>query len=149
MADKEVDYSTIRIKNNLRKTLDSYKIENETYSVVIFNLIKENERLKEDVAYLKEEKKDLYKIVLSTSDSVALIDYIYKATYFITKVLNDNTLTEEEQLQDLKTYLKEMLESYPYDVKATIKNLKEMLELEKVDVPEVLIKFEKYVEENY
>lgn len=149
MAVNEEDYSTIRIRNSLRTELDSYKVEAESYSVVITNLINENKKLKEDVAYLKEEKKDLYKLALRTSNSVALIDYIHKATYFIVKVLNDGTLTEEEQLQDLKTYLKEMLESYPYDVKATIKNLKEMLELEEANVPEVLIQFEAYVEENY
>ena len=42
MANNEVDYSTIRIKNDLRKELDSYKIEAESYSVVIAKLIEEN-----------------------------------------------------------------------------------------------------------
>lgn len=143
--NNEVDYSTIRIKNDLRKELDSYKVEAESYSVVITNLINENKRLKENVEYLKEEKKDLYKLALKTSDSAALINNIHKATYFIVKVIEDKTLEHEEQLRLLKEYLSEMLATDKDSVIATISNLKEMLELEEADVPEVLIEFEKYV----
>ena len=149
MAEKEVDYSTIRIKNDLRKELDSYKVEAESYSVVIAKLIEENSKLKEDVEFLKEDRLKLYELALGTNNSVALISNIHKATYFITLVVNDVTSTEEEKLQQLKEYLSEMLEKYPSDVKATISNLKEMLELEEVPVPEVLIQFENYVVENY
>lgn len=144
-----VESTTIKITNVVKEKLLDLKVDNEGYSVIIANVLKENERLKEDVEYLKEEKKDLYKLALKTSDSVALVNNIHKATYFMVKVLNDVSSTNEEKLQDLKTYLKEMLESYPYDVKATIMNLKEMLELEETEVPEVLIEFEKYVKENY
>lgn len=149
MVEKEVDYSTIRIKNDLRKELDSYKVEAESYSVVIAKLIEENSKLKEDVEFLKEDRIKLYELALGTENSVALINNIHKATYFIALVVNDVTSTEEEKLQQLKTYLKEMLEKYPSDVMATIRNLKEMLELEEVPVPEVLIQFENYVVENY
>ena len=149
MANNEVDYSTIRIKNDLRKELDSYKIEAESYSVVIAKLIEENKQLKEQVVYLKEDKSKLYKLALGTSNSVALVNNLHKATYFITSVINDVSTTEEEKLQELEIYLSEMLEENPSDVKATISNLKEMLELEKLPVPEVLIEFENYVEENY
>lgn len=149
MAEKEVDYSTIRIKNDLRKELDSYKVEAESYSVVIAKLIEENSKLKEDVEFLKEDRLKLYQLALGTENSVALINNIHKATYFIALVVNDVTSTEEEKIQQLKTYLSGMLEKYPSDVKATIENLKEMLELEGADVPEVLIQFENYVEENY
>lgn len=149
MAEKEVDYSTIRIKNDLRKELDSYKVEAESYSVVIAKLIEENSKLKEDVEFLKEDRLKLYELALGTSNSVALINNIHKATYFIALVVNDVTSTEEEKIQQLKTYLSGMLEKYPSDVKATIGNLKEMLELEGADVPELLIQFENYVEENY
>ena len=147
--NNEVDYSTIRIKNDLRKELDSYKVEAESYSVVIANLIEENKKLKGTVEYLKEDKKKLYKLALATSDSVALVNNIHKATYFIGLVINDESTTNEEKLQELEIYLSEMLESNPEDVKATIRSLKEMLELDEVAVPEVLIEFENYVEENY
>ena len=149
MADKEVDYSTIRIKNDLRKELDSYKTENETYTVIITNLIKENSKLKSDVEYLKEDKVKLYQLALATSDSVALVNNVHKITYFISLVVNDVSLTEEEKLQQLKTYLKEMLESNPEDVVATIDNIKVMLASEETSVPEVLLTFEDYIKENY
>ena len=147
MANNEVDYSTIRIKNDLRKELDSLKVEAESYSVVIAKLIEENSNLKKDVEFLKEDRLKLYELALGTSNSVALIYNIHKATYFITLVVNDVTSTEEEKLQQLKEYLSEMLEKYPSDVVATINNIEEMLELEEVPVPEVLKKFIEYVEE--
>ena len=145
--DNEVDYSTIRIKNDLRKELDSLKVEAESYSVVIAKLIEENSKLKEDVEFLKEDRLKLYELALGTENSVALINNIHKATYFIALVVNDVTSTEEEKLQQLKEYLSEMLEKYPSDVVATINNIEEMLELEEVPVPEVLKKFIEYVEE--
>lgn len=46
MVNKEVDYTTIRIKNDIKKELDKLKIENETYSVVIGQLLKDNKRIK-------------------------------------------------------------------------------------------------------
>ena len=149
MVEKEVDYSTIRIKNDLRKELDSYKVEAESYSVVIANLIEENKKLENYVEYLKEDKTKLYKLALATSDSVALVNNIHKATYFIALVVNDISLSNEEKLQQLKTYLKEMLESNPEDVVATIENIKEMLGTEEADVPEVLLSFEDYVVGNF
>lgn len=144
-----VESTTIKITNAVKDKLLNLKIDNESYSVIIANLLEENERLKEDVAYLKEEKKDLYKLALKTSDSVALINNVHKATYFIVKVIEDKTLDNAEQLRQLKEYLSEMLASDKDSVIATIKNLKEMLELEEADVPEVLIEFENYVQEKY
>ena len=138
----EEDYSTIRIKSSLRNVLDSYKVEAESYSVVMTNLINENKRLKEDVEYLKEEKKDLYKLALKTSDSAALINNIHKATYFIAKVIEDVGTTEEEKLQVLKTYLKEMLEEDPTSILTAIEILKDMAEESSLDI---LTKFENYV----
>ena len=144
-----VESTTIKITNAVKDKLLNLKIDNESYSVIIANLLEENERLKEDVAYLKEEKKDLYKLALKTSDSVALINNVHKATYFIVKVIEDKTLDNAEQLRQLKEYLSEMLASDKDSVIATIKNLKEMLEVEEADVPEVLIEFENYVQEKY
>ena len=144
-----VESTTIKITNAVKDKLLNLKIDNESYSVIIANLLEENERLKEDVDYLKEEKKDLYKLALKTSDSVALINNVHKATYFIVKVIEDKTLDNAEQLRQLKEYLSEMLASDKDSVIATIKNLKEMLELEEADVPEVLVEFENYVQEKY
>ena len=149
MAKEEVDYSTIRIKNELRKELDSYKIEAESYSVVIAKLIEDNKKLKEDVEYLKEDKQKLYKLALATSDSVALVNNLHRISYFMDLVINDGTSTDEVKLQDLKKYLKEMLENNPEEVVVTIGFYKDMLATNEADVPEVLIEFENYVEENY
>lgn len=63
MAKNEVDYSTIRIKNKLRKELDSLKVEAESYSVVIANLIQKNQQLEAEVEYLKKDKKELYRLL--------------------------------------------------------------------------------------
>lgn len=76
MEEKEVDYSTIRIKNSLRLELDSLKVESESYSVVITRLVEENKKLKESVEDLKADKDKLFKIALSDNDSAGakLID---------------------------------------------------------------------------
>lgn len=63
MAKNEVDYSTIRIKNKLRKELDSLKVESESYSVVIASLIQKNQQLEAEVEYLKKDKEELYKLL--------------------------------------------------------------------------------------
>lgn len=146
MANNEVDYSTIRIKNDVRNVLDSLKIEKESYSVVISNLMEENKRLEEYVEFLKEDRLKLYELALGSENSVALVSNIHKVSYFIGLVINDISSTDEEKLKVLKTYLQDILENNPADVVTTIKNLKEILE---PDVPEVLVAFEGFVSENY
>lgn len=146
LANNEVDYSTIRIKNDVRNVLDSLKIEKESYSVVISNLMEENKRLEEYVEFLKEDRLKLYELALGSENSVALVSNIHKVSYFIGLVINDISSTDEEKLKVLKTYLQDILENNPADVVTTIKNLKEILE---PDVPEVLVAFEGFVSENY
>lgn len=63
MNKKEVDYSTIRIKNSLRLELDSLKIESESYSVVIANIIRNNKELEAEVEELKADKKELFRLL--------------------------------------------------------------------------------------
>ena len=63
MNKKEVDYSTIRIKNSLRLELDSLKIESESYSVVIANVIRKNKELEAEVEELKADKKELFRLL--------------------------------------------------------------------------------------
>lgn len=63
MNKKEVDYSTIRIKNSLRLELDSLKIEAESYSVVIANIIRKNKELEAEVEELKADKKELFRLL--------------------------------------------------------------------------------------
>lgn len=63
MNKKEVDYSTIRIKNSLRLELDSLKIESESYSLVIANIIRKNKELEAEVEELKADKKELFRLL--------------------------------------------------------------------------------------
>ena len=63
MNKKEVDYSTIRIKNSLRLELDSLKVESESYSVVIANVIRKNKELEAEVEELKADKKELFRLL--------------------------------------------------------------------------------------
>lgn len=143
------NYSTIRIKNKIREELDSLKVENESYSVVISNLLEKNKILEEHIEYLKEDKAKLYELALNTDNSEALILNRYKIIYLISIVANDNTLTEEEKLHKLKEHLTGILGSNNYDVFDNIKYIIKMLELEEETVPDFLYVFEEYVEEHY
>ena len=93
----------VKLNAEVKAELDSLKFyENDSYSTVIKRLIEENKQLKED-------KKQLYKLALRTEDSVALVNNVHKATYFIAKVVEDIGTAEEEKLQVLETYLNDML----------------------------------------
>lgn len=130
------DLKPMKIEAAVKKDLDSLKFyENESYTSVIKRLIEENKQLKED-------KKQLYKLALKTEDSVALINNVHKATYFIANVIEDVGTTEEEKLQVLKTYLKEMLETDPTSILESIEILKDMASDESLVI---LTKFENYV----
>ena len=125
----------MKIEENVKADLDSLKYyENESYTSVIKRLVEENKQLKED-------KKQLYKLVLKTEDSVALVNNVHKATYFIVLVVNDVGTSEEEKLQDLKKYLSEMLAADPTSILEAIDILKDSSSEDSV---ELLVKFENY-----
>lgn len=132
--------TTIKISNEVREKLTELKLDNEGYSVVIARIIEENKALRED-------KANLYKMVLRTSDSVAFPNNIHRATYVITRIISDIGINDSEKLELMKANLSEMLETDPTSIIDTIANLKEMLILDKVEVPSVLIDFESYVRE--
>ena len=126
----------MKIEEEVKEDLDSLKFyENESYTSVIKRLVEENKQLKED-------KLKLYKLALRTEDSVALVNNVHKATYFIANVIEDVGTAEEDKLQVLETYLSEMLASDPTSILTAIDILKDGTE---EDVPEVLTKFENYV----
>ena len=130
------DLKPMKIEATVKEDLDSIKFyENESYTSVIKRLIEENKQLKED-------KKKLYKIVLATEDSVALVNNVHKATYFIANVIEDVGTTEEEKLQVLKTYLKGMLEEDPDSILTSIDILKDSTSGSSEDI---LTKFENYI----
>ena len=130
------DITTIKLPKTLKEELDSLKYyEKEPVYNVVKRLIEENKQLKED-------KVQLYKLALRTEDSVALVNNVHKATYFIANVIEDVGTAEEDKLQVLETYLSEMLATDPTSILTAIDILKDGTE---EDVPEVLTKFENYV----
>ena len=130
------DITTIKIPKDLKEELIELKFyESESIYNVIKRLVEENKQLKED-------KKALYKMALKTEDSAALINNVHKAAYFIAKVIEDVGTTEEEKLEVLKTYLKEMLETDPTSILESIEILKDMASDESLVI---LTKFENYV----
>lgn len=130
--------TTIKISNYVRDKLTDLKLDNEGYSVVIARLIEENKQLRED-------KANLYKMALRTSDSAAFPNNIHRITYFIAKVISDIGTNDSEKLELMKTYLSEMLETDPTSITATIENLKEMFTIDGDEVPPVLCEFENYI----
>lgn len=125
----------MKIEENVKEDLDSIKYyANESYTSVIKRVIEENKQLKED-------KKQLYKIILCSEDPVNLITNVHKATYFIIQVLEDKATTEEDKLEVLEHYLQEMLKHDPTSILDSIEIIKDRVE----DVPEVLVKFENFV----
>lgn len=130
------EITTIKIPKELKEELISLKFyESESIYNVVKRLVEENKQLKED-------KKQLYKMALKTEDSVALVNNVHKATYFIDSVVEDVGTSEEEKLQVLKTYLKEMLETDPTSILESIELLKDMALDSTLDI---LTKFENYV----
>ena len=126
----------VKLNAEVKAELDSLKYyENDSYSTVIKRLIEENKQLKED-------KKQLYKMALRTEDSVALVNNVHKATYFIAKVIEDVATTEEEKLQVLETYLQEMLKEDPDSILTSIEILKDGTSEGSL---KILTKFENYV----
>ena len=141
MADKEKAETTIRIYASTKKQLKELKLANEGDAVVIARLLKENKELRHD-------KEMLYKIILKTSDSVAFPNNIHRATFFISKVVYDNGIDDEAKIETLKKYLNEMLADDPNSISASIENMKEMFTGIGEPVPQILLNFESYVNEN-
>ena len=130
------EFKQVKLNEEVKSELDSLKYyDNDSYSSVIKRLIEENKQLKED-------KKNLYKIILENEDSVALVNNVHKATYFIANVIEDNNSSEEEKLQVLETYLAEIIVNDPTSVLDGIDILKDSASGSSLDI---LIKFENYV----
>ena len=134
------DLKLMKIEAAVKEDLDSLKYyENESYTSVIKRLIEENKQLKED-------KKQLYKMALKTEDSVALINNVHKATYFIAKVIEDNGTDEKAKLEVLETYLSEMLREDPTSILDSIEILRDGASQ---DTLNILDKFENYIRTSF
>ena len=136
------NYTTMRITNNVKSKSEDMKIDNESLSNVIARLIEENKQLRQD-------KDTLYKIALRTSNSIAFPNNIHRATFVLTRCLFDTGISENKKLDDMKKYLSEMLSSDPTSVIDSIDNLKDMIQSDGEELPQVLIQFEDYVNCNF
>ena len=141
MANKKKAETTIRVYADTKDKLKEFKIGNEGDAVVIERLIADNKELRKD-------KDTLYKIILKTSDSLAFPNNIHRATFFITKVVYDSGINDEEKIETLKKYLAEMLKSDSSSITASIGNMKDMLNTVGEPVPQTLLDFEVYVNDN-
>jgi len=134
-----VELKQVKLNSEVKSELDSLKYyENDSYSNVIKRIIEENKQLKED-------KKQLYKFALANENSIAVFNNVHKVTYFIATVIEDSGTSEEEQLQVLKTYLENIINSDPNIILDSIEILKDLPE----GLPNVLVKFENYVKTSF
>ena len=140
MVNKETADTTIRIYASTKQKLKELKFGNEGDAVIIARLIEENKELRKD-------KETLYKIALKTSDSLAFPTNQHRATFFITRVVYDNGINDEEKIETLKKYLAEMVASDPSSITASIENIKDMLNTVGEPVPKILLDFENYIDD--
>ena len=141
MAGSEKAETTIRIYKSTKDELKNLKFGNEGDAVVLQRVLNENKELRKD-------KEMLYKIALKTSDSIAFPNKIHRATFVITKIVYDSGLNDKEKFESLKTYLAEMLINDSSSITATIENIKDMLNADGEPIPNILLEFESYVNEN-
>jgi len=135
MEEKEklVDYSTIRIKNTIRKELDSLKVESESYSVVINNLLAENKRLHKDNNLLSDVLANI-----STSK------FNVKLYAEVISVIISGSSEDENKLQDLINYFSDKIEVEAIEVLEAIDKAKAV-----VNDEAVLNSFESYVNDKF
>lgn len=130
----------IKLEETIKEELDSLKFyENESYTSVIKRLVEDNKQLRED-------KKQLYKLALKTEDSVALVNNVHKATYFIAKVIEDKGTSEKDKLEVMETYLSEMLVEDPTSILDSIEILRDGASQ---DTLNILDKFENYIRTSF
>jgi len=123
----------MKIEESVKEDIDILKnYENESYTSIIKRIIEENNELRED-------KASLFKVILKENELNKTSLSIY---YFIANVIDNTEASDEDKLQVLEKYLNPYIEVEPKAVLDNIDYFKINIE---DAVPEVLIKFEKYV----
>ena len=100
----------IKIREAVYKQLDSFKRDDESYSIAIQNLIDENERLKARNDELKSDKETLMKIAMKTEDSIAFPNMSHYIYFVLPQVLKDD-YSDDEKMDYLKMYLRPLLDN--------------------------------------
>ena len=126
----------VKLDEEVKAELDSLKnYENDSYSSVVKRLIEENKQLKED-------KKQLFQILIN-KDELAIEGTNFNKVYGFLLSLDNIDNAEEVQLQVMEIYLKELIETDPTSVLEAVEMLKES-SVNEVHIS-TLTKFENYV----
>lgn len=109
----------IKIREAVYKQLDSFKRDDESYSIAIQNIIDENARLKARNLELREDNDKLMRIAMKTEDSIAFPNINHSTIFAIIEVLKSD-YSDEDKINCLKIYLRPNLEENPLAVKSCI-----------------------------
>ncbi len=131
-----VEFKQVKLNEEVKLELDSLKYyENDSYSNVIKRLIEENKQLKED-------KKQLFHLLIN-KDDLDIKGNNFNKVYGFLLALDNIENTEEIQLQVMEIYLKDIIKTDPNSVLDAIDFLKDNTVNE--DAISTLVKFENYV----
>ena len=137
------DLKTIKVSDKVKKELDSFRLDKETYNLTIQRLIRENNSLRQD-------KDTLMKIALKTEDSIAFANVNHSSFFAITNVLKDNSFSDDEKLSYLKVYLKPSILQDKEAVLSMIEAIKSDYGFsEEFASPNVLDKLSSFIQESY
>ena len=130
------DLKPMKIEATVKEDLDSIKYyENESYTSVIKRLIEENKQLKED-------KKQLFQLLINEDELDISRSNFNKVYGFILATDNINN-AEEVKLQVMEIYLKDIIEEDPSSVVEAVEMLIETT-VNKNSI-DTLTKFKNYV----
>lgn len=114
---KEVD----ELKDSIFKLIDLSNMlmkKNE-------ELTRQNHDLSVHVEELKIDNKYLMKIIMKSPESMAFPEMAHYIYFALIVVLKDNSLSDEEKLENLKTYLKPSLDEDVHEVLKYIEEFKQ------------------------
>lgn len=124
----------IKVSETVKKQLDDYALEKETYNVTIQRLLLENMRLRED--------KNLLTKLLLKDDELANPSIHHKYVPFIEAMLYDTTLDEGQKLNGLVAYFINVDDITKEDLLSSIQIVEESHDV----TSGALLDFKKYVE---
>ena len=127
----------IKVTDNVKKQLDNYALEKETYNVTIQRLLLENHRLHED-------KEILTKLLLK-DDSLAKSSIYHKYVPLIEAMLYDTHLDDTAKLNNLISYFTNVSDMSKKELLICIQIVGETHNI----TSGVLFDFKSYVEDNF
>lgn len=135
----------IRIKQSVCDRLDERKSSDESYTDVVKALLDENERLKDHVKELQQDKKMLVEIAMKTQTAIAFPNIAHYVYFALIEVLKDSALSNVEKVNAIKVYLKPSLETDPLEV---LRNVREFSD-ENEEHKDLLLNVIMWIESTY